>query len=326
MSQTVYVDRKFIKITNEKKQLVFHTQEGHKSSLPFRLIDRLIIHGHCLIDTYLLGKLSENNITTVLFCSIKSRQMAIIHGIQHNDANIHIKQYEFYKNNNLTLIASKKLIKAKALRQYRWVKKIKSKKPQHRKKSFDAEKAILQLIKTIDAAKDKQQLLGIEGYIAKQYFSIFTQVFSDSLNFTVRNKRPPKDPVNAVLSLSYTIYSARCSQALIKVGLDPLIGFNHKIVYARQSLALDMMEPWRPLIDQFILQLFNNNILKKKYFFNQGPQCLLNKQGRAIFYTEFERKMRIWQKGIDHMARLMVRELNNQIIQTELSTEENRPF
>ena len=81
MSQTVYVDRKFIKLTSEKKQLIFHTEEGQKSSLPFRLIDRLIIQGHCFIDTYLLGKLSENNITTVLFTNLRAQQMAVINGL-----------------------------------------------------------------------------------------------------------------------------------------------------------------------------------------------------------------------------------------------------
>lgn len=311
MSQTVYVDRKFIKLTSEKKQLIFHTEAGQVSSLPFRLIDRLIIQGHCLIDTYLLGKLSENNITTVLFSNLRAQQMAVINGLRHNDASIHIKQYRFHQNNALTLKASKQLIKAKIVRQYRLLKQLQERYPQHRKIFFDSLNSLSLQRQSVDTASDKAQLLGIEGYAARQYFSAFTRVFSEQLNFNSRQKRPPRDPVNAMLSLSYTIFSARCTQALNCVGLDPYLGFYHQISYSRQSLSMDMIEPWRPLIDRFVYTLFNDKIIQADFFEHQGMACLLNKAGRSLFYPAFEHQMKTWQKGINRMARFMVKELEN---------------
>ncbi len=317
MSQTVYVDRKFIKLTSEKKQLIFHTEEGQQSSLPFRLIDRLIIQGHCLIDTYLLGKLSENNITTVLFSNLRAQQMAVIDGLQHNDASIHINQYQFHQDKNLSLKAARKLIKAKILRQLRLIRKIKQQYPEHRKICFNAEQSLLPQLQAISTVSHDNQLMGIEGYAARQYFSVFTQLFPDNLNFNGRQKRPPGDPVNAMLSLSYTIFSARCTQALTMVGLDPYIGFYHKISYSRKSLAMDMIEPWRPLIDQFVHQLFKDKTLQANQFDYKGVTCLLNKEGRSLYYPAFEHQMKTWQKGINRMARFMVKDMTSKINELE---------
>ena len=326
MSQTVYVDRKFIKLTSEKKQLIFHTQEGKKSTLPFRLIDRLIIQGHCLIDTYLLSKLSENNITTVLFTNLRAQQMAVIDGLQHNNASIHIKQYRFHQEKALTLDAATRLVKAKLLRQYRLMKRMQTKHPEKRKVFFDATNHLYAQINHVDNSQTTAQLLGVEGYAAKVYFSAYTQLFPKQLNFNSRQRRPPRDPVNAMLSLSYSIFSARCSQALSGVGLDPYIGFYHKISYSRKSLSVDMIEPWRPLIDQFVYELFQNKILDSDLFDYKGAACLLNKEGRSLFYPAFEHAMKTWQKGVNHMARLMVRELEQKIPSIENINENYNLF
>jgi len=313
MTQTIYVDRKTVKLTCEKKQLIFYTEEGRKTTLPFRLVGRLIIHGHCMVDTYLLSKLSENDITTVLLSSTRAKQAAVINGTQHNDASIHLHQYEFSQNTIRMLDAAKKLIKYKIIRQYRFIKQIKKSYPKHHKLCFDAEKAILQQLQNLDNTYHYNHLLGIEGYCAKQYFSVFTQIFSPELNFNGRKKHPAPDPVNAVLSLTYTIFSSRCSQSLISVGLDPYIGFFHKLSFSRQSLAADMIEPWRPLLDKFVSQLFKQQILKAEYFDYVANNCLLNKKGRSLYYPEFEHQMKVWQKGIDRMARYMVREIQQQL-------------
>ncbi len=313
MNQTVYVDRKYIKLTGEKKQLIFHTEEGQRTSLPFRLIDRLIIHGHCLIDTWLLGKLSENDITTVLLSSLRAKQAAVINGKQHNDASLHIRQYQFYKEAQLSLIASKRIVKAKLLRQYRQLKKMQQQLPEHRKVFFHACASLWPLTEAVLTVNNKAQLLGIEGTGARIYFAAYSRLFPKEMNFTRRQKRPPSDPVNAMLSLSYTLFSSRCTQALNSVGLDPYIGFYHSINYSRKSLAADMIEPWRPLIDSFVYLLFKNQQITVDMFNYKGSSCLLNKEGRSHFYPAFEHEMKVWQKGINRMARFMVKELEQQI-------------
>lgn len=313
MNQTVYVDRKYIKLTSDKKQLVFHTEAGRRTSLPFRLIDRLIIHGHCLIDTYLLGKLSENNITTVLFSSLRAKQAAVINGLQHNDASIHIRQYQLYEDQTLSLNASKKIVKAKLLRQYRLLKKMQQQHPERRKVFFDACASLWPLKEAVSSATNKAQLLGIEGSAARIYFGAYKTLFTEELNFKQRRKRPAVDPVNAILSLSYTLFSSRCTQALSSVGLDPYIGFYHSLHYSRKSLAVDMMEPWRPLIDLFVYRLFKDHQITAEQFDYKGTSCLLDKEGRSRFYPAFEHEMKTWQKGINRMARIMVKALQQQI-------------
>ena len=94
-----------------------------------------------------------------------------------------------------------------------------------------------------------ERLRGIEGAAAAAYFQGFTRLFPPSLEFTGRNRRPPRDPVNAVLSLSYTPLHFEAVQAVCAAGLDPLIGFYHELVFGRESLASDLIEPLWPKVD-----------------------------------------------------------------------------
>lgn len=243
MSQTIYVDRKFIQLKADRNALAFYTDEGRQNSIPFKLIKRLVITTHCIMDVQLLGKLAEQNITTVILSSRQSKQVAVISSIKHNDASLRIKQYQFFLSEKNRLWAIKRLIKAKLIRQYYFIKQLQKIRPKERKLFFSSTRVIRELIKKIAHTDNKETLMGIEGAAAKQYFQCYTKVFKKSWGFRHRNKRPPKDPVNSVLSFTYTLLHSRCTQALNRVGLDPMIGFMHELDYGRDSLSSDIMEP-----------------------------------------------------------------------------------
>jgi len=310
MVQTIYVDRQNIELKAEKNTLAFYTAQGRQNSIPFQLINRVIIKGHCLLDAQLLGKLAENDITTVILSSKKTRSMAVIPAKYHNDAKTRIKQYRLAQNKKEQLVASKLLIKAKLLRQYRLIGLLSIKKPDKRKMFFDSRSVIKKLIEQIKVAENKASLRGIEGAGAKQYFQCYCSGFKSKWNFHNRNKRPPKDPINSVLSFAYTLLHARCVQSIHTVGLDPLIGFFHELDYARYSLASDMMEPLRPIIDKFVWELFKDDIFSQPDFEHQNNSCLLNKEGRKKFYPVFEMMIKQKQKLLNQLARYMVNYLN----------------
>ncbi|MEA3277503.1 MAG: CRISPR-associated endonuclease Cas1 [Pseudomonadota bacterium] len=133
-----------------------------------------------------------------------------------------------------------------------------------------------------------ETLRGIEGAAAAAYFKAFTRLFPDSLEFTGRNRRPPRDPVNAVLSLGYTLLHFEAVRACYVAGLDPIIGYFHELDFARESLASDLIEPLRPKVDAWAWELFRDRHLREDHFAREGDACLLGKAGRQHFFGGFE--------------------------------------
>ena len=152
---------------------------------------------------------------------------------------------------------------------------------------------------SIDQADNEDQLRGIEGYLARQWFSMLQQKVDPIWQFIGRNRRPPKDPVNALLSLSYTLMLAEVQAALQQRGLDVELGFLHEVVPGRPSLALDIMEPLRPLVDTWVMQLIYEGRMHPLLFQNQKDAVLLNKDGRKAFYGAWYQWVNAPLMGID---------------------------
>lgn len=134
------------------------------------------------------------------------------------------------------------------------------------------------------------QLQGLEGNATAHYFNSFQHLLNDPSLFNGRTRRPPRDPVNALLSYGYTILLNQIMSALCTVGLDPYIGYLHTSQYGKPALALDLMEEFRPLIvDSVVISIFNNNILQRKHFIEElGGAQRLTDNGRRTFLTKLE--------------------------------------
>lgn len=140
-----------------------------------------------------------------------------------------------------------------------------------------------------------QQLLGLEGEAATVYFSIFDQLIlqqKDVFVFHGRNKRPPLDNVNAMLSFAYSLLAGMCASALEGVGLDSYVGFYHKDRPGRISLALDLMEELRSVFaDRFVLTLINKKIIDETGFIQkENGAVYLNEDGRRLFLKQWQNK------------------------------------
>lgn len=141
-------------------------------------------------------------------------------------------------------------------------------------------------IRSTESAADLDKLRGVEGYAAKSYFSSFTNmVRTNRTTFALneRSKRPPRDPINAMLSFVYTLLANECVAACEGVGLDPQMGFLHALRPGRPALALDLMEELRaPLADRLVLTLINRGQIK--------PDDFTERPGGAIYLTDNARK------------------------------------
>lgn len=145
-------------------------------------------------------------------------------------------------------------------------------------------------------APGTDRLLGLEGEAAAIYFRHFNAMLSEcalpEFRFENRNRRPPADPVNALLSYAYALVARTFAVALTRAGFDPSLGFFHRPRHGRPALALDMMEPFRPILaDSTVLTLVNNGEVTASDFTFHGPACALKPPGRKAVISAWERRL-----------------------------------
>jgi CRISP-associated protein Cas1 len=158
------------------------------------------------------------------------------------------------------------------------------------------------MAKRATEARSIPELLGIEGTAARIYFGAFAGMLKldddekkageFTFDFNGRNRRPPRDPVNALLSLAYSVLAKDNMVACYGVGFDPLIGFLHQPRFGRPALALDLMEPFRPLIaDSAVLSAINTGMVQPKHFVRNANAASLTPEGRKGFFRAYEQRM-----------------------------------
>lgn len=139
------------------------------------------------------------------------------------------------------------------------------------------------------------ELLGLEGEAASIYFAHLDRMLSPAapeFQFATRTRRPPTDPINALLSMSYALLTRTFLATLQAVGFDPYQGFYHQPRHGRPALALDMMEPYRPIVaDSAVLQVINNGEVQADDFVRNGPACALKPAGRKALISAYERRL-----------------------------------
>ena len=150
-------------------------------------------------------------------------------------------------------------------------------------------------MKKLEHVKQSAQLLGLEGEAAAVYFSVFDELIlqqKEDFTFQGRNRRPPLDNVNAMLSFAYSLLTGMCGSALESVGLDAYVGFFHTDRPGRISLALDIMEELRSIMaDRFVLTMINKRIIKKSHFIQkESGAVVLTDEGRKLFLSAWQER------------------------------------
>ncbi|MDQ2712805.1 MAG: CRISPR-associated endonuclease Cas1, partial [Acidobacteriota bacterium] len=165
-----------------------------------------------------------------------------------------------------------------------------------------AVRALKQMADDAEECRSLEELLGIEGNAARVYFGEFQgfikvepeedlpRIFR--MDFAGRNRRPPRDAVNALLSLGYSLLAKDLTIACYAAGFDPMMGFYHQPRFGRPALALDLMEPFRTLIvDSAVVTAINTKMVTPRDFVSSGPAVSLTAEGRKGFYRAYELRM-----------------------------------
>ena len=289
---TLYLDRKDLELRHEGQHLCLYENGNRRGTVPLQQVERIVMRGRATVTTGALGLLAEAGVALLVLSGRQGRSAAILQGRLHGDTRRRIAQYGWYADEQQRVPWARRLVALKLRSQRVFLQKLVQTRPDHRGvlqgSARQIGEALSGLMTADESALTPARLNGIEGAAAAAYFSAFTRVFPPSLDFTDRNRRPPRDPVNAALSLGYTLLHFEAVQACYLNGLDPYVGFYHEPAHRRESLAADLIEPLRVHIDRWVWRLFADRELRAEDFVVDNGACLLKKEGRALFYARYE--------------------------------------
>ena len=285
---TLYLDRRDLSLQLDGKRLVIEEPDARPRGVPLALLERVVMQGQVHFDSMALAALAEQGTSVICLSARHSRRTAILVGPGHGDARRRLAQYQLSFDPAARLELAKTLIAGKLQAQIRLLETAQEQRPDARKALHDGLAVIRGLVPGLADAGELATVLGLEGAGAAAHYAALTALFAPALNFTGRNRRPPRDPVNACLSLGYTLLHFEAVRAAYGAGLDPLLGFFHEPAYGRESLACDLIEPLRPRLDGWVWGLFRERWLRAEDFVVDKGACLLAKGGRQTFYAGYE--------------------------------------
>jgi CRISPR-associated protein Cas1 len=287
---TLYLDRRELALKLEGRALVIYASGERQGTVPTHLLDRIVMYSAVALDSSLLARLADDGIAIQLHGGQHGAKVALVHGRGQGDATRRIGQYRAYEDDAWRQRWARLLVLAKVKGQVGLLRQALAERPEQRR-------PLTQGLERLGQARERlrqesqpaiDRLRGLEGAAAAAYFQAYGVLFAPGLGFAGRNRRPPRDPVNAVLSLGYTLLHGEAVRACQTAGLDPLIGFFHELDPGRESLACDLVEPLRPRVDAWVWSLFRTEALREDHFDRHGEACLLGKAGRGHFYAAFE--------------------------------------
>jgi CRISPR-associated endonuclease Cas1/CRISPR-associated protein Cas4 len=257
-----------------------------------RLVEtsQVVLYGAVQVSTQVVQELCKRGIPLV-YCSSGGWFYGMTTGLLHKHIDLRRRQYAAAADKERCLVLARRFVQAK----------IANSRTLLRRNHRAAPDTIIQDLKRDQVqaglAESLESLLGIEGTAARRYFSEFAGMLKEAepgarFDFEGRNRRPPRDPVNAMLSLLYSMLAREWTVTLQSVGLDPYLGFYHQPRYGRPALALDMMEEFRPLIaDSAVLTAVNNGEIRANDWFDRMGSVTLTPEGRRRLIETYERRM-----------------------------------
>lgn len=308
---TLVLDQSNLEVRVNGAALTLYHQGEHRGSVPMKLLERVVIHGDLKLSAGVLTKLADANVATLLLSRRHSRQVAVVLGDGHNDAAVRLAQSQFVLDPQWCAHWARRQVLAKVRGQARLLRQALDERPGSRKPLTDALQTLGGILTTLaDDSTDTlppDRIRGLEGAAARAYFQAFSVLFPPSLGFVGRNRRPPRDPVNATLSLGYTLLHFEAVRASFMAGLDPLLGFYHRPAFGRESLASDLIEPLRPQLDAWVWQCFRSRDLRAEHFAKDGDACLLTKAGRGFYFPGFENFVSPLRRYLRRQSRVLAR-------------------
>jgi len=321
-----YVQTQGAKVGKSGSTLLVRKSGEQIAKVRLRDVSQLVICGNVQISTQTIQTLFDADIP-VIYQSMGGWFYGMAHGFGPKNGYARDAQYAATRNPQICLNFGKAILQAKCANQRTILRRNALPKPSTA--LHDMKRAT----KRLELAEDLGALLGNEGQVASIYFQHLPSMIRDGelaekWGFKHRNRRPPKDPINALLSFGYALLVKDCTASLLAEGLDPYWGLVHQPRHGRPGLALDLMEEFRPLIvDSAVLTAVNSGMVQPKHFTFGGNGCMMNEAARKNFIKAYELRMDqlithpqfgyrcAWRSIVKMQARFLARWLKGEIPQ-----------
>lgn len=309
---TLFIDRKHSHVSMQGDVLALRVAGSNVQHVPVKLLSRVVIRSTVELSSAVLSGLSSRGIGLVVLAGRRGDQVAHVIGAPHKDARLRVTQIRRLDDESFNLAWCRRVLRLKLRSQIRMLAVARAERPDLRKPLHDGLSTLFHCSSQLTDSLSIDSMRGLEGAAAAAYFMAWGRLFAPSLGFHGRRRRPPTDPINASLSLGYTLLYSLAVQACHEQGLDPMIGYLHRPAHGRCSLACDVMEPWRAQVDHMVWQLFRKQVLRKEHFGHEGSgACLLIKTGRGPFFYAWAAKARLLQRALRRQARLVTRSMGD---------------
>ena len=287
---TLFITEQGATLRKEANRLVVERHEERLLEIQDFKVERVVVFGNVQLTTQAMTFLVERGIHTA-FLSTHGRLKARLIPLESKNSLLRIRQYERTRDRAFALSVAKAIVGAKIANS---VELLRRHQRNHEGSDFSLETSQLSFLNEEAAARETiDSLRGIEGRAAAVYFQGFARALRRTLQFTKRTRRPPQDPVNALLSFGYTLLYGEAIASLSSAGFDSYLGYYHSFRYGRCSLALDLMEEFRPLIvDRLVLKMVNLEVVKNDDFESDSNAGVnLKPNARKRFFRDYETVM-----------------------------------
>jgi len=324
LESTLYVATPGALLRRKGKRIRIERPDEKPMSVPFARTRQVVILGRVGLTTPFLQMAMQSQIE-IVFISDRGNYFGRMDGLVSSDPFLRESQYKRMRDEAFCDSVSRAMIKAKILNQRRLLVHLTRRANRARLSATLQGQA--EIVRRLAIAETRPEVMGCEGIAARLYFQAFGDMCGTDWNFHTRQRRPPPDPVNSMLSFGYSILFQEVVSACLAAGLDPYASFLHKPRVGRQGLALDLMEEFRPcVVDSTVMRIIRTKMLTPLDFVvEQGakPSCRLGAPARKRFLealeirfiTEFAHPYlgrRIsWRQAIGTQAKLLAREVTN---------------
>ena len=293
---TLYVTSTNRYLSLDGENVVILEEQEDIGRVPLHNLEGIVTFGYTGASPALMGACAQRNID-LSFMSGSGRFLARVSGEVRGNVTLRKQQYQISEDKQKSIEIARNCIVGKVYNS-RWILERTARDYPLR---LDSEKLkeksafLAERLKDIRICENHEKLLGLEGESASIYFSVFDDLIlqqKEDFFFRGRNRRPPLDNVNAMLSFAYSLLAGMCASALETVGLDPYVGFYHTDRPGRISLALDMMEELRGVVaDRFVLTLVNKKIVDGRGFIKkENGAVIMKEETRKIFLAQWQNK------------------------------------
>jgi CRISPR-associated protein Cas1 len=291
----LYLQEPGSKVGKSSEHLVIRKDGKETGRVPMHAVRQVVVCGNVQVSTQALETMAENEIN-IAYVTGHGRYIGSFVPAPAKNVSLREAQFKRFSDPETCLQLSKAVVRAKVANQRTLMMRSLRGEDEARGSHESAARGLYGLLAAIEHQTSVESMLGIEGQGAALYFGEFGRFLKplpdgQGFDFTTRNRRPPRDPVNALLSFAYAMLAKDCFSAVCTVGFDPYKGFFHAGRHGKPSLALDLMEEFRPVIaDSVVLTLINNESLTKADFITWRDACNLTDAGRRAFFAAYEKR------------------------------------